>query len=54
MVEELWQEAHCVLGQDVAARVPQPEVVVFKEEGIVWVGNMMQVPNVFRPKFAFI
>ena len=54
MVEELWQEAHCVLGQDVAARVPLPEVVFLREAGIVRMGNVMQVPNIFCSKFAII
>ena len=54
MVEELWQEAQGALGQDVATRVPQPEVVVLKEEGIVRTGNVMQVPNIFWSKFAII
>ena len=42
-VEVVRQEAHRLLGQQVAAHPPQPRVVVLEEEPVAGLGGVVQV-----------
>ena len=50
--EELWEETHGVERQDVLTGIPQSEVVIFKQEGVGPLSNMLEVAKVVPVKGA--
>ena len=49
-VEVLWEETHHVVRENVLARVPQTEVVIFKQEGVCPLSHMLEVAEVVLVK----
>ena len=48
----LGHQTQHVVGQQIVARVPQPEVVILKQELVVRLGHVMQEPDVVLGKLA--